>query len=283
MNRLIYIFKKDPLLAGIGLAAIVLTGWFCLAPGCFTAFWKKNPLVVEMIKENEQARQKGKFASVGIYYPYLPYFAGIVAGTEKPRKEWMNTYYAGQPYIFGLYYAKIVEMFPDNDAGHFLLGYCDYYSGDINSAREQFERSVKINPYFFWSYYDLGVIYFQQGDISKSAEILNKAFTVKKEFTLEILHQGAFYGQIWQYIANPPQIAARNLDEGQEDAALLLAVYLVRAGRDEQAIEMIRSIGQGTSWHRELWADLFKKATSKVSATEDIDSLIKEQIPVRLF
>ena len=283
MNRLLFFFKKDPLLAGIGLAAIVLAGWFSLTPAGFTAFWKKNPLVVEMIKEHVQSEQKSKFASVGVYYPYLPYFAGIVAGTEKPRKEWMNTYYAGQPYIFGLYYGKIAEMFPDNDAGHFLLGYCDYYSGDIDSAREQFERSVKINPYFFWSYYDLGVIYFQQGDILKSAEILSKAFTIKKEYTLEILRQGAFYGQIWQYIADPPQILGRNLDEGQEDAALLLAVYLVKAGRDEEAIQMIRSIGTGTSWHRGLWETLFKKAVSKLRATDDIDSLIKERVPVRLF
>jgi tetratricopeptide (TPR) repeat protein len=283
MNRPLHIYKKDPLLTILGLLAVILVGWVSLAPAGFKAFWGKNPLVVEMIKEHQQAEQKSKFASVSIYYPYLPYFAGIVAGVEKPRKEWMDTYYLGRPYIFSLYYGKAVEMFPENDAGHYLLGYCAYYSGDQNSARRQFEESMKINPYFFWSYYNLGVIYFQQGDFLKSAEVLNKGLSIKKEFTLEILRQGAFYGQIWQYLANPPQISGRNLDEGQEDAAFLLAVYLIKAGRADQALGIIQSIGLKTAWHQELWGDLYKKAARKQRATEDIDPLIKEQIPVRMF
>jgi tetratricopeptide (TPR) repeat protein len=283
MNRFFHIYKKDPLLTIMGLLAVISVGWFYLAPAGFKAFWGQNPLAVEMIKEHQQAEQKSKIASVSIYYPYLPYFAGIVVGIEKPRNEWMNTYYSGRPYIFSLYYAKAVEMFPDNDAGHFLLGYCEYYSGDLNSARGQFEESMTLNPYFFWSYYDLGVIYFQQGDFFKSAEVLNKALSIKKEYTLEILRQGAFYGQIWQYIANPQQILGRNLDEGQEDAALLLADYLIKAGRRPQALGIIQSIGQKTAWHQELWEGLYKKAVSKQKDTADIDPLIKEQIPVRMF
>jgi len=283
MNRLLHILKKDPLLTISGLAVIVSLGWFCLVPAGFKSFWGKNPLAVEMIKEHAQVVQKSKLVSVSIYTPYLPYFAGIVAGTEKPKKEWMYTYYLGRPYTFSLYYGKAVEMFPENDTVHFLSGYCEYYAGDINSARGQFEESMKINPYFFWSYYDLGVIYYQQGDLLKSAEVLGKALSLKKDFTLDILHQGAFYGQIWQYIVNPPQILGRNLDEGQEDAAFLVALYLVKAGRQDQAIGIIRAIGQGTAWHRGLWEDLYKKAVSKQTAIDDIDPLIREQIPVRLF
>lgn len=277
------IFKKDPMLTISVFGAVIFVGWFCLDPGGFKTIWGKNPLVVEMIKEHDQTEQKSKLASVSIYYPYLPYFAGIVAGMEIPRKEWMDGYYLGRPYIFSQYYGKAVEMFPANDAGHFLLGYCEYYSGDINSARGQFEESLKINPYFFWSYYNLGVIYFQQGDFFKSAEALNKGLSVKKESTLEILRQGAFYGQIWQYIANPQQIAARDLDEGQEDAALLLAAYLVKAGRRTEALEIIQSIGRKTAWHQGLWQGLYKKAGSNEKDTADIDPIIKEQIPVRLF
>jgi len=283
MNFLCRVFKKDPVLTVLGACAIILAGWHQLMPGGFKSFWGKNPFVIELIREHDQVEQKSKIASVSIYYPYMPYFSGIVAGTEKPRKEWMNTYYSGQPFIFSLYYGKVTEMFPDNDAGHFLLGYCDYYSGDIDAARGQFERSMKINPYFFWTYYNLGVIYFEQGDFYKSAQVLSKAFAFKKEYTLEILRQGPFYGQIWRNIANPPQVLGRNLDEGEEDAAFLLAVYLVKSGREDQALGMIRPIGMGTSWHRELWEKLYKKAVSNQKETGDIDLLVHEQIPVRLF
>jgi hypothetical protein len=129
----------------------------------------------------------------------------------------------------------------------------------------------------------LGVIYFQQGDLFKSADILSKGLSVNKEYTLEILRQGAFYGQIWQYIADPQRILRRDLDEGQEDAAFLLTVYLVKAGKQAQALGIIRSIGQKTSWHQKLWEDLYQKAVSGQTETKDMDPLIKEQIPVRMF
>jgi hypothetical protein len=62
-----------------------------------------------------------------------------------------------------------------------------------------------------------------------------------------------------------------------------LAAYLVKAGRFEQALQIIQPIGQGTSWHQEIWGELYEKAVNKQSATNEIDRLIKEQIPVRLF
>jgi tetratricopeptide (TPR) repeat protein len=283
MNRLLHILKKDPVLTISGLLAVIFVLWFSLVPQEFKTFWSKNPLVMEIIKEHYQVEQKSKLASISAYYPFFPYFAGIVVGIEQPRKEWMYAYYLGRPYTFSLYYGKVAEMFPDNDAGHYLSGYCEYYSGKLDPARAQFEEAIRLNPYFFWSYYNLGVIYFQQGDFLKSADILSRTFTFKKEITLDILRQGAFYGQIWQNIANPPQILEKNLDEGQEDGALLLAAYLVKAGRFDQALQIIRPIAQGTSWHQELWGDLYEKAVNKQSVTNDIDRLIKEQIPVRLF
>jgi tetratricopeptide (TPR) repeat protein len=283
MKQLFKILKKDPVLTISGLLAVIFVLWFSLAPREFKTFWSRDPLVAEIIKEHNQVEQKSKLASISVYYPFFPYFAGIVVGIEHPRKEWMDTYYLGRPYIFSLYYGKVAEMYPDNDAGHYLLGYCEYYSGDIDMAREQFEKTIKLDPSFFWSYYNLGVIYFQQGNFFKSADILSKAFTFKKEITLNVLRQETFYGQIWSYIADPPQILGKDLDEGQEDAAFLLAAYLVKAGRFDQALQIIRPIGQGTAWHRELWGDLYEKAVNKQSTTNDIDRLIKEQIPVRLF
>jgi tetratricopeptide (TPR) repeat protein len=135
--------------------AVVCALWFWLAPGNFKAVWSKNPIVIDMIKENNLAEQKSKIMAISYYYPYFPYFADIVAGSEQPKKEWMDGYYLGRPYIFQQYYQLAVDLFPEIDAPHFLLGYCAYYRGDPDTAGAQFEKTVNLNPYFFWSYYDI--------------------------------------------------------------------------------------------------------------------------------
>jgi tetratricopeptide (TPR) repeat protein len=282
MKILLKILKKDLFLTSLSLLAFVFILWFCLDRKGFKAVLSKNPAVAAIIKEHNLVEEKSKIASILPYYPYLPYFAGIVIGIEQPKPEWMETYYLGKPYIFCQYYQKVIEMYPDNDAAHFLLGYSEYYLGNPTVALAQFERAIELNPAFFWSYYDLGAIYFKQGDFLKSAVILNKALSLNKVFTLRALSQGIFYWQIWRNIANPSQVLAMNLNEGQADAAFLLAAYFVKAGGFDQALQIIQSAGRGP-WHQELWEDLRKKAAGRQRATEDIDRLIQGQIPVRLF
>lgn len=254
------------------LLIVVLALRFCLPP-----------LVAEIIKEHDQVEQKCRILSIKYYTPYLPYFSGIVVGIEKPKKELIDTYYLGRPYIFHLYYQKSVEMFPENDEAHYLLGFCEYYLGNLEAARAQYEKAVELNPNFFWSYYNLALIYFQQGDFSKSAGIVIRAFSLKNDVTLEILHQGPFYWQIWQYIANPPQVVKSNLNEAREDAMFLLADCFVKAGKFDQTLRIIRARGQSSTRHQELWIGLYKKVINGQRATGDIDRLVQEQIPVRLF
>jgi len=160
--------KKDPWLAGLVVLALV-----CV-------LWRHNPLVTEIIKEHELVNQKSKLVTISYYYPAFGYFADIVAGTQPPKKEWMQGYYFGKPYIFHQYYQKAAQLLPDSDAAHFLLGFCQYYLGLGDMARTQYETAAALNPYFFWSYYNLGVIYFQQGDFLKSAMALTQALALKK-------------------------------------------------------------------------------------------------------
>jgi tetratricopeptide (TPR) repeat protein len=283
MKHIVALFKKDPLLASVGILAGTCLLWFLLAPQGFKTIWSKNPLVAEIIKEHDLVNEKAKVVAISYYYPTFSYFANIVFGSAQPEKELMESYYLGKPYIFHTYYQKAVDLFPDNDAAQYLLGYCEYYMGNAGIAAGHYEQSVDVNPYFFWSYYNLGVIYFQQGDFLKSAMILSKSLALRNEITLEILHQGPFYRQIWRLISGPPQILANNLRQGQADAALLLTACFVKAGAYNQALQIIQSFGPSIPWHQDLWQALRKKALSRQSATDDIDDSIQEQIPVRLF
>lgn len=269
-------FKKYPWLTVFVLLAITQLGWLWIAPENFKMTWSRNPLVAHIIKEHNSIEEKSKFLTLSYYATSLSYFADIITGSEEPDKDRTG----GAIYA---YYQMAENLLPNIDSVHYLLGYCEYYRGDIDEARTQYERSIDLDPYFFWSYYNLGVIYFRQGDFLKSAEVLNKAFSLKNEISLGVLHQNPFYQQIWRYIDNPGQILESNLSEGQKDAALLLADCLVRAGARPQALQIIQGVGQSGPWHQELWKLLNKKVLSGRSAADDIDRSIQDQIPVRLF
>ncbi len=263
--------KKDPWLAGLVVLAV----------GC--ALWRHNPLVTEIIKEHDLVEQKSKLVTISYYYPAFGYFADIVSGAQPPKKEWMQGYYFGKPYIFHQYYQKAAQLLPDSDAAHFLLGFCEYYLGSPDLARTQYEASVAVNPYFFWSYYNLGVIYFQQGDFLKSAMVLTQALALKK-VALTILFQNPFYRQIWRNLANPPQVLEGNLNQGVQDAALMLAACYLKAGAYGQVLQIVQSVASGGHpWHQDLWEELRKQALQKQSQDDKLYLLLQERIPVRLF
>ena len=62
-------------------------------------------------------------------FPILPVLS---PAAEQPKKEWMEGYFFGKPYIFDTYYQKAAELFPDIDAAHYLLGFCEYYLGNFD-------------------------------------------------------------------------------------------------------------------------------------------------------
>ena len=180
------------------------------------------------------------------------------------------------------YYKEAVILFPDVDVIHYLLGFCEYYRGDLVKASTEYEKTIQLNPDFFWSYYNLGVIYFKQGEWLKSTLVLNKAISLRKEITLVDLNQNPFYWQTWHYLNDPEKTLEINLSEGIEDAALLLAVCAVKEGIYDQALLIIRSVGHA-GWHQDLWKELQQKALQKQPTTSAWNSLLEEQVKVRLF
>lgn len=233
--------------------------------------------MAHIIKEHLSSVKKAKLITISYYYPDFKYLANIVAAVQSPEKDskWADDFYA--------YYRMTVDYFPEIDSTHFLLGFCKYYRNDIDAARGEFEESVQLNPYFFWSYYNLGVIYFNQGDFLKSAEILSKAISVDNEITLAVLHQNSFYQQIWLRLADPGQTLEENLRDGKKDALLVLADCMLKGGFYSQSLEIISSAEKASFNHQQVWVKLYQKAVEKKASTEVIDRLISDQVAVRLF
>ncbi len=274
---------KTPLWRALASSVIGLGLWLILAPGGFKAFWAQTPLIAEIIREHNEVEQKTRNITIQIYTSFFPYLAGIAAGKEQPAAEKMDGYYQGQPYIFRQYYQKVAQMYPETDAGHYLLGYCEFYRGDPETARREWTKSIVLNPAFFWPYYNLAVMAFQEGDLAESAAYLVKGLNVDPGATLEALRQGGFYWQIWQHIGDPGRVIENNLNQGRLDALMMLAFDFMDARSFAQAEGIIKLISVQNTWHQQVW-DLLKqdlRGHLKPSAQER--KMLQQLVPVRLF
>ncbi|MDE2221763.1 MAG: hypothetical protein KGK03_01695 [Candidatus Omnitrophica bacterium] len=274
--------KRHPFYVLMGLLVAIQLVWFWISPTGFKAAWSRNPLVAEIIKEHSLANQKAKIMAISYYFPDFSYFSDIVAGRAQPRAELMDGYHFGKPYIFHMYYQLTANYFPDNDVAQYLLGFCDYYMEHMDKAKRHYEKSLAINPYFFWTYYNLGVIYFRQRDYYHSAVFLNKALSVRKEIALAMLSQSPFYRQIWHNLNDPPQILEGNLMTAQQDALLLMAACFVKAGAYDQALRVVQSV-PGNGWHQGLRRQIRQQALSRQPLGGVLEGLLQKKIVVRLF
>ncbi len=260
------------LLKIVPIIILVLAAWLC-GPS----------LKGYIVREQERVDDKSKIMAMGYYRPNFAYFAGIVAGTERPSAELMRGYHFGKPYIFDDYYGMVTENFPNQDAGHALAAFTAYYKGELAKARLHYERAIEINPHFFWPYYNLGVIYYEQKEYAKAANVLTKSLVLNQGMSLGILHEDPFYRQILKSVPDPQRVVEEDLSQGMVDAALLLAVCYLKAGAREQARTIVASFDQPGVWHRELWDQLKKVMLGQNTFTEGLDRMVHEQVPVRLF
>lgn len=72
--------------------------------------------------------------------------------------------------------------------------------GEVNLAKEEFKKDIKINPLHFESFYQLGYIYFLEGKYKKAIEYLKKCLQIKPDYGKAYLKVGCVYYDLNQDI-----------------------------------------------------------------------------------
>src|SRR6185436_367433 len=103
---------------------------------------------------------------------------------EKALKEYAN------------YYEKITRYLPHQREAYVFLGFCYQYLGKIPEAAQAFQQAIQLDPNFFWSYYNLGVILFNKGDYKGASQLFKRALEVDIKQTLQTMSQSYIYLEI---------------------------------------------------------------------------------------
>ncbi len=139
-------------------------------------------------------------------------------------------------YIY--YYKKAAEYMSSPADAFGMLGFCYFEAGQTRKAISAYKHAVKINPKFFWSRYNLGVIFFKDARLRTAVKWLKSALKIPPPVTLNFIGSS-------ERIYKPVLLARnmwsgqgllRSLRDGQRDCFSLLCVVYYQLG-DFKAME----------------------------------------------
>ncbi len=85
------------------------------------------------------------------------------------------------------YYRKFAQYHPDQADAHAMMGFCWYHLGEINKARVAYEKAIELNPHFFWSYYNAGMLYLKAHEFEKAAQTFETAIALNSMPTMKAI------------------------------------------------------------------------------------------------
>lgn len=108
----------------------------------------------------------------------IDYLYELSMGEETFNKETFSAYldYYKQFIKYSVYSADVLGM----------LGFCYSYMGDQPRAIGLYKEAIAQEPTFFWFHYNLGVIYFKQGQYSEAVTSFKRALSVDRKTTLTL-------------------------------------------------------------------------------------------------
>lgn len=161
---------------------------------------------------------KARLSSLNRLMPAFDYIVAYSDGREAFDPERMAEYYH--------YYEKVVETAPGFADAKGLYGYFAYQLGQPRKAERAFESAIELNPHEAHFYYNLGVIYFRQGQYDRAAELFEQAVSTDPGLNLmAILNSRMYYPMFGFYEDKGDRVRLRLRDTIHFSYVLALLSY----------------------------------------------------------
>ena len=125
-------------------------------------------LFIWMSPTHVQLVANAKAESLSRLTPPMDYFAEFVNKKEGfDRKKTEDCIY---------YHRRVIDIIPTQRAeAYTMLGFCYERAGENAKAIDAYLRSLKFNPSYFWSDYNIGALYYNQKNYEKARFYLERA------------------------------------------------------------------------------------------------------------
>ena len=162
---------------------------------------------------------KGQITRINYFMPLsYGYFSKLARGQADNIETKLP------PYKF--YYQLLIKRWPQMAEPYGLLGFCEYYLGNIPEAIDAYEKAKTLNPYFFWFHYNLGIIYFQDGQYDKAIESFSQAQASDPKRAVMFINtsERLYFPILRSYIKNPQKEISEQLQKAYRDSNVLMVL-----------------------------------------------------------
>jgi len=143
-----------------------------------------------------------------------------------------------------LYYKKLVQIFPNRADVRGTLAFCYFHLGEIDKAIASYEKAIELQGDFFWFYYNLGVIYFRQGDYDKASVFLNKASVTDPLRDFDIIYRNKVFQDIKENLhgtlPDPSAEMRKNYLKAKYDSLKIVLLARYNTGDYEKVLGHVR-------------------------------------------
>ncbi len=146
-----------------------------------------NDLLIE--KANELKNQEKFEESLKILEELYKNFPN----SEKIKKELIVTLFSYGGYLNDEYileyekarniFKKTIEIDPNNYRAHYNLGIAYFNLGEMKKAKNAYKMAIKIKPDYKHCHYNIGLIYEAKGDFEQALHQYEKALKIDPNFT----------------------------------------------------------------------------------------------------
>jgi tetratricopeptide (TPR) repeat protein len=102
---------------------------------------------------------------------------------------YLNDFYTLEYEKAKLYFGRIIELSPENYRAHYNLGIAYFNLGQMEKAKKSFETSLNIKPDYKYCLYNLGLIYEEMDKYEEALIYYEKALEIDPNFSYALAAQ----------------------------------------------------------------------------------------------
>ncbi len=145
---------------------------------------------------------------------------------------------------YEFYYRKVTEYMPQNANGYYMQAYCLARMGRTAEAIQAYRASIDRNSKFFWSHYNLGLLYIAEQEYEQAGQSLSAALQSSPELSLKMILSSKVFQQLMLQTPNPGPMMTDHIKQAFANAQRLkaLADHLQKTPQEPVPAEILKRL-----------------------------------------
>lgn len=151
----------------------------------------KVPVFSALIKERNETYFRAKMTELNLKKPSPEYLVKFIFDVDRQSPGALNDYIK--------FYELVSKYFPDTGEAYGLIGYCYFYSGEYQKAKEFFIQANQLMPDHFWFIFNLVMVSLKMNNVEEAKVYLQSADQLNYnafEKTLQSISESIIYQDV---------------------------------------------------------------------------------------